>query len=856
MPGRTVPWWCLASLALALGYSVFCYGGVVLADWNVCLLLVGLAAVVYWSRMPAPGMPSPGDPSPYTLLLVPGYVALQLLPLPWFLLRLVSPARAAILHSLDGLMQPVRFAPLSVTPATTAIHLLRILGYILTFLVIRDIARRSPERRKWLAVIPLIAFAAVEAGWGLVQNARGDEVQGTYPSRNHLAGLLEMVLPLAAAYGFALFRNERPSRAPRNSRAVQACAVLAAAALIFGALLYSLSKMGFFSGLAGLFVVAVLAVTNRLRTWQRWLALAAMAASVLFLFVYLPPDSLVARFGGLSSKDSSEGRWPIWLDTLRLIAAYPVFGCGLGAYETAFLKYQTSVVDRVFTYAHNDYLQLAAELGAAGFLLLCGTAVQVFRRALRAARHAVDSNTRYLGLGYAGAFAAIAIHSLADFNLYIPANALLLAWISGIAASLTLSPERPGRALARLPFARIAVVAGGLLVLYSAAWILFVTAFRSDLQAESWFCRFGICDTDAVVTRQVLDHAGEIASVSPSILLKALRRDPSEPNRWCDAGAAMAKTGQYAAADYCFSKALTLGPNLPPILMRAADFYYSLRHTHHSLELRSHILKETDSYDASIFDWYAEKNLPVSEILSHGLPLDRRAAGAYLRYLISGDHVDDAIPVWDWTAAHGYAEDRLALDYVDFLARNQKYELAAQTWARYLGPRCGGYLESTWIFNGDFELELTQSPFDWRVDERDDVEVARDASVAHTGAHSLRIRFQGKGNVNYSQVTQTAFVTPGPYRFEAYIRTLEITTGQGIGFHIFDPETPGRVDVFTGQFTGTNGWTRIERIVSVPPKTRLIQIQVVRQPSLKFDNNISGTAWIDSIRLTPLHSAS
>ena len=40
-----------------------------------------------------------------------------------------------------------------------------------------------------------------------------------------------------------------------------------------------------------------------------------------------------------------------------------------------------------------------------------------------------------------GAFAAIGAHSFVDFNLYTPANAMLLAWISGIAASLDVTPE-------------------------------------------------------------------------------------------------------------------------------------------------------------------------------------------------------------------------------------------------------------------------------------------------------------------------------------------------------------------------------------------------------------------------------
>jgi O-antigen ligase len=851
MPSRTVERLCPTFLAIALGYSIFQYGGVVLADWNVCLLLVGLAAVVYWSRTPGDGPASSSDLRRWAVLLVPCYVALQLLPAPLFLLRILSPARARTLDSLGNVMQSVGFAPLSVTPATTSSHLFRIVGYTLTFLIIRDIARRSSERRPWLPAIPVIGFATIEAAWGFLQSAGGDEVQGTYPSRNHFAGLLEMALPLAVAYGIALLRYGRARHAAPASRTVKAGALLAIAALIFGGLLYSLSKMGFVSGLGGLFVMGVLAVTTRLRTWQKWLALASMAAFVIFVFLFLPPDELVGRFGGLSSNDSSEGRWPIWLDTLRLIAAYPVFGCGLGTYGTAFLKYQTSVVDRVFTFAHNDYLQLTAELGTAGFLLLCAVALPVFTRAFRAAAQARDTNTRYLGLGCAGAFAAIGLHSLADFNLYIPANAMVLAWISGIAASLALPLDAAGRCRHRPLFTKFAIALGCLLIVYPSAWILFESEFRSDLQAESIFCRFGICDTDAVVTRQALDHGGKVAGVSPPVLLKALRRDPNEPNRWCDAGAAMLQVGHSAAAEYCFSEALALGPNIPPILMKVGDFYYSLRHTNRSLEQRSHILKETDAYDAAIFDWYTDRKIPVSEVLAHGLPSGGRAAEAYLRYLMNGDHATDAVDVWKWDVLHGYADDRLARDYVNYLASNQKYEDAARTWESYLGPRREGYLESNWVFNGDFEFELSTLALDWRIDQRDDVEVARDASIANTGSHSLRIRFESKGNINYGQIAQRAFVAPGRYRFEACIRTQEITTDQGIGFHIFDPEAPNRVDVSTERLTGTNDWTRIERIILVPTQTKIIQIQVIRQPSLKFDNNISGTAWIDSVKLSP-----
>ncbi|HXM42938.1 MAG TPA: O-antigen ligase family protein, partial [Bryobacteraceae bacterium] len=436
-------------------------------------------------------------------------------------------------------MPPASFAPLAIAPAITVTHLLRVVAYVLLFVLVRDVTRRLPGRGRWWAAMPLVAIAAAEAGLGLLQSVQGEEVQGTYLNKNHLAGLLEMALPLAAANAAALFA--------RRARA-KAAAMLSVALLIFAGLVRSLSKMGFAAGLAGLFVMGALTIAGRLQGGKKWLAVAGLAVLVLFGFVFLPSDAFVANYGGLTSKGPAalEGRGPIWLETLHLIAAYPAFGCGLGNYETAFLRYQTSVVDRVFTYAHNDYLQVAAELGAAGFLIAAALLLPVFATPFRAAAQGPDRTTRYLGLGCAGAIAAMALHSLTDFNMYVPANALALAWICGIGASLPLGFEKPAAAGHSALFGRIAIGLAFLLIVYAPVRMLFDSQFRSDARAERLFCRFGICDTDAVVTAETLASGGHAAAVPPGELFKALRRDPNAPARWCDTGEAMLRAGRDA----------------------------------------------------------------------------------------------------------------------------------------------------------------------------------------------------------------------------------------------------------------------------------------------------------------------
>jgi hypothetical protein len=169
-----------------------------------------------------------------------------------------------------------------------------------------------------------------------------------------------------------------------------------------------------------------------------------------------------------------------------------------------------------------------------------------------------------------------------------------------------------------------------------------------------------------------------------------------------------------------------------------------------------------------------------------------------------------------------------------------------------MGPRANDYDKSTYLFNGDFESDPTQSPFDWKVARTEGVEVARDCTTASTGKCSLRISFAGTQNLGIAAASQLAFVRTGTYQFRAFIRTEGLTTDEGIRFRISDAEAPARLDEVFGQFIGSNPWSEVNHELVVPPGTRLLQIQAIRQPSLKFDNKIGGVAWIDDVELQPI----
>jgi hypothetical protein len=218
--------------------------------------------------------------------------------------------------------------------------------------------------------------------------------------------------------------------------------------------------------------------------------------------------------------------------------------------------------------------------------------------------------------------------------------------------------------------------------------------------------------------------------------------------------------------------------------------------------------------------------------------------------MLSSKDTEGAERVWTAAIAHGYADDKSARQYVDFLVGQNRFESAARTWAAYLGGRRNGYLESNWLLNGDFESEPMNSPLDWEAWGGKGVEVARDSEVKHSGAYSLRMRFDGTQNVTNPNLQQRVYVMAGQYHFDAYLKTQELTTDQGISVHIFDSTATSRLDIKTEGLLGTHDWTRVSLNFCVPSNLKSLIVNVVRQPSLKFDNLIKGTLWFDSVNLT------
>jgi len=266
---------------------------------------------------------------------------------------------------------------------------------------------------------------------------------------------LEMVLPFVFAR--ALIRKPEPEGAhrsrwkqmiisPLSSHQLRDIVVIAVIAV---GLVFSRSRMGIVAATVGLLVVTGIAFVQTRRRSALVFAFLILALPAAYaLWIGLNP--VVERFEVLEQPGAfEEDRLPLWRDTAVLIRDYPMLGTGLGTYRWANAHYQTYMLSGFFEHAHNDYLELAADIGIPATLLLFGSvwilAIQITTRA-PALKHTSD---KILAAGCAGAMVALLVHEIADFNLQVPANAFIFAWIAGTGAALVRRPVAPSETGAR-----------------------------------------------------------------------------------------------------------------------------------------------------------------------------------------------------------------------------------------------------------------------------------------------------------------------------------------------------------------------------------------------------------------------
>ena len=394
----------------------------------------------------------------YSLLAILAGIGIQLIPLPPALVRWLSPHAQEVRSAISLQFRPDdAFTALSIDPGATVYGLLLTSACIVFFWACRDIFHQGGVRRGVRSVAWLGLLASLVA---LIQTATSptrvywfwDPIDvGAFPfgpfiNRNHFAAWVIMAIPLVTGYLVAR-RVRRWGRHPQQSwfaalfdlGDVRTTWLVASALLMVLGLMLSLSR----SGLIALVVVSSTSLwllRERLgRQGRAW----AGATAVLVLLLVLSWTDVGALIQEVDAgiDEPSGGRLPIWRDTAAVIRDFWITGAGAGTYQRAMLVYQQSSRAVFFNQAHNHYLQVAAE---GGLLLVVPSVLAIvgFVR-LAAQRIGADQSWRdWLRVGAAVGLGSVAVQSLWESGLRMPANALLCAILAGL---LVHAPRTHGR---------------------------------------------------------------------------------------------------------------------------------------------------------------------------------------------------------------------------------------------------------------------------------------------------------------------------------------------------------------------------------------------------------------------------
>ncbi len=130
-------------------------------------------------------------------------------------------------------------------------------------------------------------------------------------------------------------------------------------------------------------------------------------------------------------------RWMMWQAALGMIRDKPVTGHGLNTFMEKYLAYWVGG-ERQPRYAHNCYLQMAAETGVIGLVSFLAVLGALFSRLVAALRRLEDA-TRWQLLGLVGGLAAFAVQAALDTNFYSLRHAALFWTLSGMAMGLAVT---------------------------------------------------------------------------------------------------------------------------------------------------------------------------------------------------------------------------------------------------------------------------------------------------------------------------------------------------------------------------------------------------------------------------------
>ncbi len=403
-------------ICLLLTFAVLAFGTV--EEWSQAVLEVGAAALlVYWGiRVYRRGTQKV-------------FVSPLLLPLMGFAAIVVA---QIVLHT-------------TASRYLTRVELQLLVTYIILVYLVGQAFQRTSDYRTFVWFLMSLAFFISLFGilhhltyngklFWLRQARYGGIPFGPYVNRNHFAGFAELLIPLALV----------PLVLGKVRRERLFVVGLFSFVPIVG-LLLSASRGGIVSLAIEIVILFALLLMRRVRT-KNVLVGGVVVLCAVMMVSWVGVQEIFTRFSNPKTSDVAVGkRASMRQDTWKIFRDHPWIGTGLGTIQMVFPPYETNYDAKIVNHAHNDYLEALAETGILGGAC-CGWFLGVLVLSSLPGLASLQSFNSAINLAGLIGCCGMLVHSLVDFNLHIPANALLF-FLSAHLATVRIQSESTASAV-------------------------------------------------------------------------------------------------------------------------------------------------------------------------------------------------------------------------------------------------------------------------------------------------------------------------------------------------------------------------------------------------------------------------
>lgn len=376
-------------------------------------------------------------------------ILLQMVELPGSILRVISPHKAELFQNKRAALEYLFGSSMTLSnsislyPFLTKEKFLLYLSYAAFFLIVSNYIKTRNQIKRFFLIV--FTISTVESLIGLLQYiVSGTKVpaSGTYINPNHFAGLIIVVIPLFLGYVLYLGATRTDSRGMLEDKTISQLPtqliLIFATSLFAIAMILAQSRGAIFSFVVSLLIFYILISGNKKSATIK-LLLGIFFVIVIIYSLWIGLDPVIEKFSYTSKE--LPNRTYIWKDTLNLIKDFPIFGTGLGNFNLAYTMYKKEAFwPYVYEHAHNDYLELAAETGLAGFVLILWALTAFFKTELSNVRNFSPKREPlrfYLFLGCLSGMSGMLIHAITEFDFQIPANTYYFMFLLGLSTSMS-----------------------------------------------------------------------------------------------------------------------------------------------------------------------------------------------------------------------------------------------------------------------------------------------------------------------------------------------------------------------------------------------------------------------------------